>query len=247
MGEKEMYRIMPAGDRRLVVEFGNVIDIQTNDRVQQLKKCLREAQIPGVLELQPTFRSLMIYYDPRKISYGDLEKRVRTFDSAATSEGHARKRILKIPCCYGARFGPDLGEMEKYTGLDRDEIIAIHSSVDYRIYMMGFLPGFVYLGGLDPRIEMPRLSSPRIKIPAGAVGIGGNQTGVYPVASPGGWRMIGGTPVEFYDAGREKPILCQAGEYIRFVSISLDDYYDIRRMIVKGEYTIEILEEEGEQ
>lgn len=105
MGEKEMYRIMPAGDRGLVVEFGNVIDIQTNDRVQQLKKCLREAQIPGVLELQPTFRSLMIYYDPRKISYGDLEKRVRTFDSAATSEGHARKRILKIPCCYGAQIG----------------------------------------------------------------------------------------------------------------------------------------------
>ena len=247
MGEKEMYRIMPAGDRGLVVEFGNVIDIQTNNRVQQLKKCLREAQIQGVLELQPTFRSLMIYYDPLKISYEELEKRVRILGSAGTLKDHKKKRILKIPCCYGARFGPDLRDMEEYTGLDRDEIIAIHSSVDYRIYMMGFLPGFVYLGGLDPRIETPRLSAPRVKIPAGAVGIGGNQTGVYPVASPGGWRLIGGTPVEFYDAGRQKPILCQAGEYIRFVSISLDDYYDIRRMIVKGEYTIEILEEEGEQ
>ena len=189
----------------------------------------------------------MIYYDPLKISYEELEKRVRILGSTETLKNHKKKRILKIPCCYGARFGPDLRDMEKHTGLDRDEIIAIHSSVDYRIYMMGFLPGFVYLGGLDSRIEMPRLSTPRVKIPAGAVGIGGNQTGVYPVASPGGWRLIGGTPVEFYDAGRQEPILCRAGEYIRFVPVSLDDYYDIRRMIVKGEYTIDILEEEGEQ
>ena len=126
--------------------------------------------------------------------------------------------------------------MEAYTGLDRDEIIAIHSSVDYRIYMMGFLPGFVYLGGLDKRIEMPRLKTPRVKILPGAVGIGGSQTGVYPVASPGGWRLLGGTPVEFYDPGRKEPVLCKAGEYIRFVPITINDYYDIRRMVSKGEY-----------
>ena len=247
MDEKGNLKIMPAGDRGMVAEFGNVISIQINDQVQQLKKCLSNEQIQGVLELQPTFRSLMIYYDPLKISYEELEKRVRILGSAETLKNHKKKRILKIPCCYGARFGLDLRDMEKHTGLDRDEIIAIHSSVDYRIYMMGFLPGFVYLGGLDSRIEMPRLSTPRVKIPAGAVGIGGNQTGVYPVASPGGWRLIGGTPVEFYDAGRQEPILRRAGEYIRFVPVSLDDYYDIRRMIVKGEYTIDILEEEGEQ
>ena len=212
MDEKGNLKIMPAGDRGMVAEFGNVISIQINDQVQQLKKCLSNEQIQGVLELQPTFRSLMIYYDPLKISYEELEKRVRILGSAETLKNHKKKRILKIPCCYGARFGLDLRDMEKHTGLDRDEIIAIHSSVDYRIYMMGFLPGFVYLGGLDSRIEMPRLSTPRVKIPAGAVGIGGNQTGVYPVASPGGWRLIGGTPVEFYDAGRQEPILCRAGE-----------------------------------
>ena len=209
MDEKGNLKIMPAGDRGMVAEFGNVISIQINDQVQQLKKCLSNEQIQGVLELQPTFRSLMIYYDPLKISYEELEKRVRILGSAETLKNHKKKRILKIPCCYGARFGLDLRDMEKHTGLDRDEIIAIHSSVDYRIYMMGFLPGFVYLGGLDSRIEMPRLSTPRVKIPAGAVGIGGNQTGVYPVASPGGWRLIGGTPVEFYDAGRQEPILCR--------------------------------------
>ena len=186
MDEKGNLKIMPAGDRGMVAEFGNVISIQINDQVQQLKKCLSNEQIQGVLELQPTFRSLMIYYDPLKISYEELEKRVRILGSTETLKNHKKKRILKIPCCYGARFGPDLRDMEKHTGLDRDEIIAIHSSVDYRIYMMGFLPGFVYLGGLDSRIEMPRLSTPRVKIPAGAVGIGGNQTGVYPVASQGG-------------------------------------------------------------
>lgn len=170
MGEKGNLKIMPAGDRGMVAEFGNVISIQTNDQVQQLKKCLSNEQIQGVLELQPTFRSLMIYYDPLKISYEELEKRVRILGSTETLNNHKKKRILKIPCCYGARFGPDLRDMEKHTGLDRDEIIAIHSSVDYRIYMMGFLPGFVYLGGLDSRIEMPRLSTPRVKIPAGATG-----------------------------------------------------------------------------
>lgn len=247
MAESKNVKIMPAGDRGMVVEFGNKIDIQINDRVQKLKKLLKKEQLQGVLELQPTFRSLMIYYEPLDISYAELEKKVRALSEEEGAVIQKKKRILKIPCCYGARFGPDLRDMEKHTGLDRDEIIAIHSAVDYRIYMMGFLPGFVYLGGLDGRIEMPRLSAPRVKIPAGAVGIGGNQTGVYPVASPGGWRLIGGTPVEFYDAGREEPILCHAGEYIRFVPISLDDYYDIRRMIVKGEYTIDIIEEEGEQ
>lgn len=126
------------------------------------------------------------------------------------------------------------------------EIIKIHSSVDYKIYMMGFLPGFVYLGGLDKRIEMPRLKSPRVRILPGAVGIGGNQTGVYPLASPGGWRLMGGTPVDFYDPYREDPILCKAGEYIRFVPITIGDYYDIRHMIVKGEYQVEVVEEGDE-
>lgn len=136
--------------------------------------------------------------------------------------------------------------MEKHTGLTRDEIIAIHSSVDYKIYMLGFLPGFVYLGGLDKRLEMPRMTTPRVKIQPGAVGIGGSQTGVYPLTSPGGWRLMGGTPVDFYDPDRENPILCQAGEYIRFVPISIDDYYDIRREVVKGTYQVEAVEEGGE-
>lgn len=237
-------KYMPAGDKALVAEFGNQIEEGLNQQVHHLAARLTKACIPGVQELLPTFRSLMIYYNPLEIRYGELKKQV---ESLAEDMGEAvenRKRILKIPCCYGARFGPDLRDMEQYTGMDREEIIRLHSSVDYKIYMMGFLPGFVYLGGLDKRLEMPRLTTPRVKIFAGAVGIGGSQTGVYPLASPGGWRLIGGTPVDFYDPDRENPILCEAGEYIRFVPITVDDYYDIRRLVAKGEYKLEAIEEE---
>lgn len=239
MGE---VRIMPSGDRAMVVEFGNVIDPGLNDRVHMLAKRIREEEVPGIVELVPTFRSLMVYYDPFCTSYAELKKIFEDYGTSGMGAAGEKKRILKIPCCYGARFGQDLADMEAYTGLDRDEIIAIHSSVDYKIYMMGFLPGFVYLGGLDKRIEIPRLTTPRLKIQPGAVGIGGNQTGVYPLASPGGWRLMGGTPVEFYDPAREEPILCRAGDHIRFIPITIDDYYDIRWMITKGNYKVETVE-----
>lgn len=244
MGEM---RFMPAGDRAMVVEFGNEISEAINNQVHALEARLTESQIAGIVELVPTFRSLMVYYDPYKTSFHELKKTIQAFGNILGNSGDAKKRILKIPCCYGARFGLDLKDMEEHTGLSRDEIIQIHSSVDYKIYMMGFLPGFVYLGGLDKRIEMPRLKTPRVKILPGAVGIGGSQTGVYPVASPGGWRLMGGTPVDFYDPNREEPILCKAGEYIRFVPITIDDYYDIRHMIVKGAYQVETVEEGDEE
>lgn len=227
----------------MTVEFGSAVDPKINDQVHALAAKLKKDNVPGIREVVPAFRSLTIYYDPLKTSFQAVRQNILSYGNISQEGGTIKKRILKIPCCYGARFGCDLADMEAYTGLDRDEIIAIHSSVDYRIYMMGFLPGFVYLGGLDKRIEMPRLKTPRVKILPGAVGIGGSQTGVYPVASPGGWRLLGGTPVEFYDPGRKEPVLCKAGEYIRFVPITINDYYDIRRMVSKGEYESEV--EEG--
>lgn len=243
MGE---IKYLPAGDRAMVVEFGNAIDADMNNQVHGLAEKIREKKLKGVEEAVPAFRSLLIYYNPLYTSFERLKKELKDYSSDAAGLSGRKKRILKIPCCYGARFGIDLKDMEEYTGLDRDEIIDIHSSVDYKIYMMGFLPGFVYLGGLDERLHIPRLAAPRVKIQPGAVGIGGNQTGVYPLASPGGWRLMGGTPVDFYNPDRQEPILCKAGEYIRFVPISIDDYYDIRRMIVKNQYQIEITEE-GEE
>lgn len=236
-------RYLPAGDSALVVEFGNEISEKLNTKVQQMSekivKASRTAMLSGVGEVIPTFRSLLVTYDPLATDFELLKNRLMKLEEEIQEETKTSRRILKIPCCYGGRYGLDLADLMEYTGFSREEVIERHSSVDYRIYMMGFLPGFAYLGGLDKKLEMPRLKTPRVKIPAGAVGIGGSQTGVYPMDSPGGWRLIGGTPVDFYDPEREEPILCKAGEYIRFVPITMDDYYDIRHMILRNEYCVE--------
>lgn len=236
-------KIMPAGDAALVVEFGDIIDENVNAHVHALARKIEEQHIEGIMEVVPTFRSVLVQYDVFVCSYSQIRDVVHSLADNLNVLDKTAKKIVKIPCCYGARFGQDLSDMEKLTGLDRDEIIAIHSATDYKIYMLGFLPGFVYLGGLDKRIEVPRLKTPRVKIRKGAVGIGGNQTGIYPMDSPGGWRLMGATPIDLYDENRETPILLAAGEYIRFVPISILDYYDIRQEILKGTYRLEVVEE----
>lgn len=236
-------KVMPAGDSALVVEFGNEINEAINEKVHALAKKLRQENIPGITEMIPTFRSLLVSYDMLQISYLKLSVMLSVLSRELEMNRMAHRRIVKIPCCYGARFGVDLTDMERLTGLSREEIIELHSSVDYKIYMLGFLPGFVYLGGLDKRLEVPRLDTPRVRIGKGAVGIGGNQTGIYPMDSPGGWRLIGGTPVDLYDPEREDPVLLRAGEYIRFVPISIMDYYDIRQEILKGTYSLDVIQE----
>lgn len=245
--EESGTRYLTAGDSALVVEFGNEISEKLNDKVKQLEEQIEKAVhaglLPGVGEVIPTFRSLLVIFDPLVTDIGQLKLSLMKMEEKLQGSSKAFRRILKIPCCYGGRYGLDLADLMEYTGLSREEVIERHSCVDYRVYMMGFLPGFAYLGGLDKRLEMPRLKTPRVKIPAGAVGIGGSQTGVYPMDSPGGWRLIGGTPVDFYDPEREEPILCRAGDYIRFVPITMDDYYDIRHMILRREYRVEV--EEG--
>ena len=236
-------KVMPAGDSALVVEFGNEINEAVNEKVHALAKKIRQENIPGITEMIPTFRSLLVSCDMLQISYSKLSVMLSVLSRELEMNQAAHHRIVKIPCCYGARFGADLTDMERLTGLSREEIIELHSSVDYKIYMLGFLPGFVYLGGLDKRLEVPRLDTPRVRIGKGAVGIGGNQTGIYPMESPGGWRLIGGTPVDLYDPEREDPVLLRAGEYIRFVPISIMDYYDIRQEILKGTYSLDVIQE----
>jgi len=235
MGE---LRIVPAGERAVVAEYGNLIDEKINDQVHALAGKLSGQ--PGIEELVPTFRSLLIYYDPLKKPYEELCDMILCADREKKKDQEKIGCRLRIPCCYGSHFGPDLADMEKHTGLTREEIIRIHSTTEYKVYMLGFLPGFVYLGGLDERLYMPRLSTPRVKIPKGAVGIGGSQTGVYPLDSPGGWRLIGSTPVDFYDPNRENPVLCKAGDVIRFEPVTSCDYYDIRQEILQGRYEIPV-------
>ena len=217
-------KILPAGDRALVADFGNVISEDVNRKVNALKKSLLAAKVAGVREMIPTYRSLLVEYNPSVISMQDLSRRIEAASLEGAGVEAEKKRVLEIPCCYGGQYGEDLAGLAELTGLSEKEIIDIHAGTEYRVYMPGFLPGFVYLGGMDERIAAPRLKSPRVSIPAGSVGIGGSQTGVYPMASPGGWRLIGMTPVDFYDPKREKPVLCEAGDYIRFVPISPEEY-----------------------
>ena len=158
--------------------------------------------------------------------------------------GETRKRIFEIPVCYGGEYGPDIANIAEHAGLSEEEVIRVHSSRDYLIYMLGFLPGFTYLGGLDERLHTPRLANPRIRIPAGSVGIGGSQTGIYPLDSPGGWQLMGMTPVKTYDPSREMPILVEAGDYIRFVPVDEAEYFRIKEAVDRGEYQCTVHEEE---
>lgn len=221
--------ILPAGDSALVIDFGNEISEEINDAVHGLMAWLTAKNIAGITEMVPTFRSLMVCYEPRQVRFKALAAVIAEFSPESAAAGCNEKLVWQIPCCYEAEYAPDLSDMSTLLGLTPEEIIAIHSGTDYKIYMLGFLPGFVYLGGMDERIAAPRLQTPRVKIPAGSVAIGGSQTGVYPMDSPGGWRIIGSTPTDFYNPDREKPILCSAGEYIRFVPVSAGEYEAMKR------------------
>lgn len=226
-------RILAAGDQALIVEFGNAIDEKLNRRVQLLNKKITEMGMKGIVETVPTFRSLMITYDPAAVSFDKLKKILEGIPAAADGKEKEEHRVIEIPVCYGGEFGEDLPEVAACTGLTEEEVVRIHSSREYNIYMLGFLPGFPYLGGMDSRLNTPRLQNPRTKIPAGSVGIGGEQTGVYPLDSPGGWRLIGRTPLKLYDPERERPILYEAGDYIRFVPITREEY-ELRRSHESG-------------
>ena len=229
-------RILTAGDSSLLVEFGNEISPAINKKITTTLNLMREQHIEGVVDVIPAFCSLLINYDPRVISYEELKDRMMGLVKMEGQTGQDRKRIFEIPVCYGGEYGPDIASIAAHAGLSEEEVIRIHSSRDYLIYMLGFLPGFCYLGGLDERIHTPRLANPRIKINAGSVGIGGSQTGIYPLDSPGGWQLMGMTPVKTYDPDREVPILVQAGDYIRFVPIDEAEYHRIRELEERGEY-----------
>jgi inhibitor of KinA len=228
---------LPAGDCAIDVFFGDEIREDLNDEVIALDRLLRERPIRGVVETLSAYASLLVVYDPGRASFRAmvkaLRRRVAEAERAASAAGgdaalvetsKAASRLVEIPVRYGGEYGEDLGDVARHSGLSEEEVIARHSSKDYRIYMLGFLPGFAYLGGLDPSLATPRLETPRKAIPAGSVGIGGSQTGIYPLRSPGGWRLIGRTPLKPYDPEREEPFLYRAGDRIRFRPIGDEEF-----------------------
>ena len=240
-GNMAGFNITVAGDSAINLEFGNVISEKTNGLIRAAAQTLEADPINGVIELVPTFCSLMVVYNPCVVGYDELTSQVRGKLRGLVATTGGIHRVVKIPVCYGGDFGPDLGDVAEHAGMSAEEVIAIHSGHDYLIDMLGFLPGFAYLGGLDERLHTPRLATPRTRIEPGAVGIGGAQTGIYPLASPGGWRIIGRTPVRPYDPDRESPILYAAGDYLRFVPITPQEFSLIETQVESGTYECEIV------
>jgi len=233
----ESVQFYPAGDCGVVAQFGETIDEAVNRRIARFAGNIEQARIKGVTELVPTFCTLFISYDPRLTGYQKLVKSLHRLLPHEDQAAAGRKIIHPIPVCYGGKLGEDLPHVARHAGLTEQDVIDLHSGRDYLIYMLGFTPGFTYLGGMDESIATPRLKTPRVKIPAGSVGIAGSQTGVYPIDSPGGWQLIGRTPVRMYDPDRETPILPQAGQYIKFYSITQAEFDKIAAQEAKGGYT----------
>jgi len=229
-------RVLLAGDRALVVEYGATIDERVNARVRGLAAALHASAPAGIVETVPTYRSLMVHYDPLRLEVSDLERILREADAGLADEAVLARRTIEMPVTYGGEFGPDLADVAARHGLSEDDVVAIHAATDYLIFMMGFMPGFPYLGGLSPRIATPRLPTPRTVVPAGSVGIAGHQTGIYPTDSPGGWRLIGRTPVRLFDTARTPPVLFEAGDYVRFVPVSARESADIARGVASGAF-----------
>lgn len=237
-------KIAAAGDSSILIEFGNEICPETNRKITTIMQLIKEQQIEGVVDMIPAFCSLLINYDPRIVSYEKMQKRVHALVKMDVRYQTERRKVYEIPVCYGGIYGPDMETITSHAGLTQEEVINIHSSKDYLIYMLGFLPGFCYLGGLDERIHTPRLANPRMKIAAGSVGIGGSQTGIYPLDSPGGWQLMGMTPVKTYDPDRKNPILLEAGDYIRFVPVDEGEYRRIKGLVERNEYECTVREGE---
>lgn len=230
--------LLPLGDSAVLIRLGDHIELETNRKVMKLSQRLEAQPFAGWIECVPAFASVAVHYDPLLVlksrtweedGHATLFETVcfrleRYLSSDQLYLNEQASRTVEIPVCYGGDEGPDLSFVASHNGLTEGEAIAIHSSGDYRVYMLGFAPGFPYLGGLSERIAAPRHQTPRTTIPQGSVGIAGNQTGVYPLATPGGWQLIGRTPLALFRPQDEIPSLLRAGDTVRFIPITRQQY-----------------------
>lgn len=232
------YEILPVGDMALQILFKEPASDSLQRQIQQTTKQIEKMNLPGVIELVPAFESITVYYNPILISYNRLSAQVSEICmTPSTEQSTSSKEIILLPTCYD---GEDLEIVARKNGLSTEEVISIHNSVDYLVYMIGFLPGFPYLKGLPAVLSTPRLANPRLKVPKGAVGIGGDQTGVYPLESPGGWNLIGRTPIPLFDPEKQNPFLLKAGDYLRFTPISSEEYWEIENLVKENRYIVEV-------
>lgn len=229
---------LPSGDRAMVIEFGSEIDPDVNALVHGMTRAIERAQLDGVVELVPTYRSITLHYEPYLTRPDTLRRQILSLDAGESGEVGGQ-RLVEIPTLYGGEYGPDIGFVAENAGLSEAETIKIHSGANYLVYAMGFSPGFPYLGGLDARLNTPRLKTPRTLIPAGSVGIAETQTGAYPVASPGGWQLIGRTPLKLFDPESDPPTVINAGDRVQFVPLAnVESFKRIERQIENGSYRV---------
>jgi inhibitor of KinA len=210
------FRIVTAGDSAVIVEFEERIDAEVNAKVVAVAEAIEAERIAGVRDVVPTFRSVAIYFDPLRTVFDLLHERLERAAANARPEATMAREPIPIPVSYGGAFGPDLEEVAQSAGMTEDEVITRHAAPVYRVFMLGFVPGFAYMGTVDPKISRPRRSTPRPRVPAGSVGIAGGQTGIYPFETPGGWQIIGRTLVKPFDPDRAEPFLLKAGDAVRF-------------------------------
>jgi len=215
-------RVVEASDRSLLVVLGEEISAEAHRKVLRLAPLLKSAH--GVVNVHPAYASILVDFDPLAIGHRDVERVAAELNAQAAAAPMPEPCTVEIPVCYGGEYGPDLEEVAASNGRTSDEVVAIHSGAEYLVYFLGFSPGFPYLGGMPESIAAPRLATPRRRVPAGSVAIGGRQTGVYPVASPGGWRLIGRTPLRLFQPDQEPPVSLQMGDHVKFIPISKGDF-----------------------
>lgn len=237
--------IVPIGDQALSVRFENVISPSVNRKVHRLFEALKKEQPAGISECVPGYRALTVYYDPLQVQYEYLHELIRYVFVRMDEETEAPMKTYYLPVCYDVSFGHDIERLALENKLSVDEVVELHSSSSYFIYMLGFTPGFPYLGGLDERLHTPRLETPRAKVEAGSVGIADAQTGVYSIDSPGGWNIIGKAPVSLFNAANDEPALLTPGHLLRFEPVEYEEYIEIKKSVDRDEYSIRV-EEEGE-
>jgi inhibitor of KinA len=218
------FRIVPAGESALIVEFEERIDPAVNARAIACAGAIQAAGLAGVRDVVPTYRSVAVYFDPLRTDGDALIARLERVAEQPPPSSAMRRDPVRIPVCYGGELGPDLAGVAGFAGLSEAEVTRIHADRPYRVFMLGFVPGFAYLGIVDQRIAMPRRASPRVRVPVGSVGIAGVQTGVYSAQTPGGWQLIGRTPLMPFDPSRADPFLMQAGDAVQFYPIDRAEY-----------------------
>jgi KipI family sensor histidine kinase inhibitor len=234
--EKEL-RIRPAGDQALLVEFGAEISPGINRRVHEFARKASAHKISGIGEMVSSYCSVLVYFDPLLLSFSETVSWVKEFLSPEPPEADLPSKIKEVPVLYGGDFGPDISFIANHNQITVGEVIRLHTGETYLIYVVGFSPGFAAMGSVPLKIQAPRLASPRTKVPAGAVGIGGQQTGIYAVESPGGWQLIGQTPLILFDLQKNPPSFFQAGDYARFYAIDEKEFFKIaRNRIQKSEF-----------